>query len=81
MAITIKPTLLNNQSILENIALVEEIHEQAAEIISGGQSGNLFNKEISAFEGDDIEIDPNEVEDDKPKTSGGILQQANFAFG
>ncbi|MBE9001912.1 hypothetical protein IQ274_27855 [Nostoc sp. LEGE 12447] len=49
MAITIATTLLNNQSILENIALVEEIDEQAAEIISGGQSGNLLNKEIYAF--------------------------------
>lgn len=49
MAITIEQTLLNNQSILEKITLVEEIDEQAAEIISGGQSGNLLNKEISAF--------------------------------
>jgi hypothetical protein len=44
MAITIEQTLLNNQSILERITLVEEIDEQGAEIISGGQSGNLLNK-------------------------------------
>jgi hypothetical protein len=36
MAITVEKTLLNNQSILQNIALVEQIDEQAAEIISGG---------------------------------------------
>ncbi|MBD2385192.1 hypothetical protein [Cylindrospermum sp. FACHB-282] len=36
MAITAKKALLNNQSILQNFALVEEIDEQAAEIISGG---------------------------------------------
>ncbi|MBS3025992.1 MAG: hypothetical protein HCA25_02555 [Dolichospermum sp. DET50] len=52
MAITIEKTLLNNQSILQNIALVQEIDEQAAEIISGGQS----NKEISVFDGEDDPI-------------------------
>ena len=55
MAITIEKTLLNNQSILQNIALVQEIDEQAAEIISGGQS----NKEIYVFgDGDDPNPDP-----------------------
>ncbi|OYD86966.1 hypothetical protein CDG77_32050 [Nostoc sp. 'Peltigera membranacea cyanobiont' 213] len=38
MAITDKKALLNNQSILQNFGLVEEIGEQAAEIISGGKS-------------------------------------------
>ena len=36
MAITVEKALLNNQSILQNFGLVEEIDEQAAEIISGG---------------------------------------------
>ena len=36
MAITAEKALLNNQSILQNFGLVEEIDEQAAEIISGG---------------------------------------------
>ena len=45
MAITIATTLLSNQSILENIALVEEIDEQAAEIISGrGDTFTVKNK-------------------------------------
>ncbi|MBD2609280.1 hypothetical protein H6G81_33445 [Scytonema hofmannii FACHB-248] len=70
MAITIEQTLLNNQSILEKIALVEEIDEQAAEIISGGQSGN------------DIPIDPNENPDDQPPKKQGnmAVPQAYFAF-
>lgn len=36
MPITVEKTLLNNQSILQNFGLVEELDEQAAEIISGG---------------------------------------------
>ncbi|MFN6461498.1 MAG: hypothetical protein RMZ41_006570 [Nostoc sp. DedVER02] len=36
MAMTMEKSLLNNQSILQNFALVEELDEQAAEIISGG---------------------------------------------
>jgi len=36
MTITVKKALQNNQSILQNFGLVEEIDEQAAEIISGG---------------------------------------------
>jgi hypothetical protein len=36
MTITVEKALLNNQSILQNFGLVEEIDEQAAEIISGG---------------------------------------------
>jgi hypothetical protein len=36
MAITVEKALLNNQSILQNFGLVEELDEQAAEIISGG---------------------------------------------
>ena len=36
MAITVETALVNNQSILQNFGLVEEIDEQAAEIISGG---------------------------------------------
>ncbi|MBD2293522.1 hypothetical protein H6G06_08480 [Anabaena sphaerica FACHB-251] len=63
MAITIAKTLLSNQSILENIALVEEIDEQAAEIISGGQSVNLLNTGISSFEDDENDITPVDDED------------------
>jgi len=33
---TVEKALVNNQSILQNFGLVEEIDEQAAEIISGG---------------------------------------------
>ncbi len=55
MAMIMAKTLLNNQSILEKITLVEEIGEQAAEVISGGQSVQLLNKGISAF--DDEEDD------------------------
>ena len=81
MGITIKQTLLNNQSILENIALVEEIDEQAAEIISGGKSVNLLNKKISAFE----ETEPENPEDptidpDEPGNDGEPpLLPANLA--
>lgn len=50
MSITIATSFLHNQSILENIALVEEIDEQAAEIISGGQFANLLSKEIYALD-------------------------------
>ncbi|MFM2061235.1 MAG: hypothetical protein RLZZ507_905 [Cyanobacteriota bacterium] len=50
MSITIASSFLHNQRILENIALVEEIDEQAAEIISGGQSANLLSKEIYALD-------------------------------
>ena len=92
MAITIATTLLSNQSILENIALVEEIDEQAAEIISGGQSVNLLNRGISSLEDDDDVITPID-EDDKPdpkiskpqsdSNSNSLLpvNQANLAFG
>jgi hypothetical protein len=36
MTMTVGTAQLNNQSILQNFALVEEINEQAAEVISGG---------------------------------------------
>ncbi|MEH2266750.1 hypothetical protein [Nostoc sp.] len=36
MTMKVETALLNNQSTLENFALVKEIDEQAAEIISGG---------------------------------------------
>ncbi|WP_242039633.1 hypothetical protein [Anabaena sphaerica] len=36
MSMTAVKALVNNQNILENFGLVEEIDEQAAEIISGG---------------------------------------------
>jgi hypothetical protein len=36
MVITVEKALLNNQSTLENFALVEELNAQSAEIISGG---------------------------------------------
>jgi hypothetical protein len=36
MAMTLETAQLNNQSILESFGLVEELDEQAAEIISGG---------------------------------------------
>jgi hypothetical protein len=64
MAITIEKTLLNNQSILHNIASVEELDEQAAEIISGGQS----NKEIYVFDDDD---EPKEEKTDKANLGFG----------
>ncbi|MDB9436384.1 hypothetical protein PN450_06095 [Dolichospermum lemmermannii CS-548] len=35
-AITVEKALLNNQSILENLVLVEKLDAQSAEIISGG---------------------------------------------
>jgi hypothetical protein len=38
--------------------LVEEIEEKAAEIISGGQSGNFLNKEISALDSPNNEPRP-----------------------
>ncbi|MBS3025991.1 MAG: hypothetical protein HCA25_02550 [Dolichospermum sp. DET50] len=44
MAITEKKSLQNNQSILQNLALVEELDEQAAEIISGGIRCTIRNK-------------------------------------
>jgi hypothetical protein len=74
MAITIENTLSNNQSILQNIALVEELDEQAAEIISGGKSlnGSLPNKQISGFE-------DKKGEEDEPEI--GTVQQANLTFG
>lgn len=43
MAITVEKALLNNQSILQNFGLVEEIDEQAAEIISGGKEFRIKN--------------------------------------
>ncbi|MDB9436385.1 hypothetical protein PN450_06100 [Dolichospermum lemmermannii CS-548] len=43
MAITAEKALLNNQSILQNFGLVEEIDEQAAEIISGGKKFTVKN--------------------------------------
>ncbi|MGJ5631396.1 hypothetical protein [Nostoc sp. CALU 1950] len=36
MAMTVETAQLNNQSILQNFALVEELDAQFAEIISGG---------------------------------------------
>ncbi|MBC1218619.1 hypothetical protein GNF10_25190 [Nostoc sp. UCD121] len=36
MAMTVETAQLNNQSILESFGLVEELDEQAGEIISGG---------------------------------------------
>lgn len=36
MTMTVETAQLNNQSILQNFGLVEELDEQAAEIISGG---------------------------------------------
>ena len=44
MTITEKKSLQNNQSILQNLALVEELDEQAAEIISGGMRFTIRNK-------------------------------------
>ncbi|MGJ5631394.1 hypothetical protein [Nostoc sp. CALU 1950] len=83
MAITSEKTLLNNQSILEKITLVEEIDEQAAEIISGGQSVNVLNKEMSTFEGSPPKVGEdkeNDEEKDDETLSSGSAQQANFAF-
>lgn len=44
MTITVEKSRLNNQSILQNFALVEELDEQAAEIISGGDKVTIENK-------------------------------------
>ncbi|MEH2049839.1 hypothetical protein [Nostoc sp.] len=73
MAITIEKTLLNNQSILQNIALVEEIGEAAAEIISGGQS---VNKQVYAFDNQD-----NKGEEPIVEPEQGNSQQAILGFG
>lgn len=55
---TIANELCNNQSILNNIALVTEIDEKAAEIISGGQ---FSHQEVFAFEDEEKEgIEPEE---------------------
>lgn len=66
MSITIATSFLHNQSILENIALVEEIDEQAAEIISGGQFANLLSKEIYAL--DDGNEEPKLYDPNNPNT-------------
>ncbi len=36
--------MLNNQSALQNLALVEEIDEQAAETVSGGERFTIYNE-------------------------------------
>ncbi|BAY22421.1 hypothetical protein NIES2100_21840 [Calothrix sp. NIES-2100] len=76
MAINSEQTLLNNQSILEKVTLVEEIDEQGAEIISGGQSFNAF-EEKPPKKGEEREDDKKDDE----TLSGQFFQQANFAFG
>jgi hypothetical protein len=43
MTMTVETAQLNNQSILESFGLVEEIDEQAAEIISGGKEFIIKN--------------------------------------
>ncbi|MEH2266749.1 hypothetical protein [Nostoc sp.] len=43
MTMTMETALFNNQSILQNFGLVEEIDEQAAEIISGGKKFTIAN--------------------------------------
>ncbi|QYX32030.1 hypothetical protein [Sphaerospermopsis torques-reginae] len=94
MSITIATSFLHNQSILENIALVEEIDEQAAEIISGGQFANLLSKEVYALDDGNEEpklYDPNnpnnpnnpnkpEEREDSEEPNQPV-QQANFGFG
>ncbi|MEH2305807.1 hypothetical protein [Nostoc sp.] len=49
MAITAEKTLLNNQSILQNFCLVEELDEQAAEIISGGYDTFTVKNKTNRF--------------------------------
>jgi len=73
MAITIETNLLNNQNILQNIALVEGIDEAAAEIISGGQS---VNKQIYAFDNQD-----NNGEEPIVEPDNGNFQQGILGFG
>jgi hypothetical protein len=84
MAISIEKTLLNNQSILEKITLVEEINEQAAEIISGGKSRNLLYAFESELEppnpGEDPIIDPPNDPDEGGNDSEPGVEQASFAF-
>jgi hypothetical protein len=65
MAITAEKALLNNQSILQNFALVEEINEQSAEIISGGYEvftirNTTGSMVICNLDGSDITMQPGE---------------------
>ncbi|MFN6461497.1 MAG: hypothetical protein RMZ41_006565 [Nostoc sp. DedVER02] len=49
MAMTMETAQLNNQSILESFGLVEELNEQAAEIISGGVINFTVENATSRF--------------------------------
>jgi predicted HNH restriction endonuclease len=72
MTITIANKIANNQSILNNIALVTEIDEQAAEILSGGQ---FSNNELFALEDEDKEgVEP---EENVAKQSFGMQRRWN----
>lgn len=88
MAITVEQTLLNNQSILEKITLVEEIDAQAAEIISGGKFGNFLPQEIHSFDEPDAPKPGEEEPDPIPEEEIGAsnskaqsMQLTNFALG
>ncbi len=65
MTITEKKSLQNNQSILQNLALVEELDEQAAEIISGGYITirNRTKYDITyILDGQRLTLSPNSVD-------------------
>ncbi|BAY22422.1 hypothetical protein NIES2100_21850 [Calothrix sp. NIES-2100] len=78
MAITVEKNMLNNQSILQNFALVEELDEQAAEIIAGGYEvftiRNQTNYNIThTVDGTQFLIQPGE-EWTYTAYSGGIIE-------
>ncbi|YAG14897.1 hypothetical protein NSTC745_04247 [Nostoc sp. DSM 114161] len=65
MAMTVETAQLNNQSILQNFGLVEEMDEQAAEIISGGSEeftirNNTRGNITYNLDGYDVIIQPGE---------------------
>jgi hypothetical protein len=83
MAITAEKALLNNQSILQNFALVEEINEQSAEIISGGYEvftirNTTGSMVICNLDGSDITMQPGE-EINFDSYDGGIIDFDMYA--
>lgn len=73
MTITIANEIANNHSILNNMALVTEIDEQAAQIISGGQ---FSHQEVFAFEDEDK--DGIEPEDNGAQQAVAIQRRWNY---
>ena len=79
MVITVEKALQNNQSILQNFGLVEEINEQAAEIISGGFGvftiRNNTGYDITyVLDGTAFLIKPGEESTYTSAYSGGIIE-------